>query len=631
MKKQPKKISNFSVNEDFSNTMSLAVEQSANIVFITDIDGKFEYVNKKFTEITAYSLNEVSGKTPRIFKTKDKNNKFYKNLWETIKSGKVWRGEFKNIDKLGNIFWDSTTITPLKSNNGEIIKFLAVKEIITKKKKITKSLIQSEKNLKNIFDFSNDTIIIHDFFGKMLAVNNSFCKRLGYTYDEAMELKLEDFDVEENPDRFKKIMREIREHGYSIFETIDISKNREFLFTEVISKVIDFNEKKAILSIGRDITERKKFEKKLERSERKYRVLTETLNDVVIRVSLTGELLYVSPQIKELSGYEPEEITGKPFANFLSRKSEITMAFKLLSEVSHKKNSGTFEFFIRDKKGKEIPVENSYAPVIENGKVLYVHLVMRNNTEKRRNKEALLKAKKDAEAGANMQAAFLANMSHEIRTPMNGILGFTQLLKQDNLKNEDKLEFIDIILESGKHLLSLIDDIINISKIDAGFIKPHETKCSINYCLRNIFKFFNNNISEKSGGKTKLIVNYALAAGEDYVYTDETKLRQILINLIGNAAKFTKKGTITLNSSKYNDDFLLFSVEDTGIGIPLKYQELIFERFRQIDESTTRKHGGTGLGLAISRAYVEMLGGKIWIESSLKKGSKFYFTIPYKT
>jgi len=229
-----------------------------------------------------------------------------------------------------------------------------------------------------------------------------------------------------------------------------------------------------------------------------------------------------------------------------------------------------------------------------------------------------------------MKAAFLANMSHEIRTPMNGILGFTDLLKNPDLPIKKRQNYIEIITKSGNHLLSLINDIIDISKIDAGHVSVFEEECKVNFCMLDLHNFFQGMTEEKSKGDVELKINYGIHVGEDKIITDKTKIRQILTNLIGNAIKFTNKGTITITSKIHKEESILFSVKDTGIGLTEKESEIIFDRFRQADDSTTKKFGGTGLGLAISKAYTEMLGGKMWVESKKGKGATFYFTVPYK-
>jgi len=180
------------------NLFNAAIENSQNIIFITDINGNIEYVNKKFTEITGYKFAEVIGKTPKILNSGKHNSVFFKEMWTEILSGRSWVGEVLNKDKNGYFFWDTTTISPIKSDDGEITNFLAIKRNITNEKNIEKKLFYNIETFRNVFDFINDTVTIHDFSGKMLAVNKAFCKRLGYTYEEAMQLKPKDFDANEN-------------------------------------------------------------------------------------------------------------------------------------------------------------------------------------------------------------------------------------------------------------------------------------------------------------------------------------------------------------------------------------------------------------------------------------------------
>ncbi|MCF6365933.1 MAG: ATP-binding protein [Bacteroidales bacterium] len=244
-------------------------------------------------------------------------------------------------------------------------------------------------------------------------------------------------------------------------------------------------------------------------------------------------------------------------------------------------------------------------------------------------KEELEKAKKKAEESDKLKSTFLANMSHEIRTPMNAILGFTEILTGTKL-DEKQAEYIKIIENSGKHLLELINDIIDISKLESNQLKIEESKCNLNHFIEEMVTFFELSLHKDHKTNLKITKSLGLEKGEDIILTDTTRLRQILINLTGNAIKFTMSGSINIAYTKQSDNELLFSIKDTGIGISQEQLPIIFERFRQADETTTKKFGGTGLGLAISKACTELLGGKIWAISEKDEGSTFYFTIPYK-
>jgi len=245
--------------------------------------------------------------------------------------------------------------------------------------------------------------------------------------------------------------------------------------------------------------------------------------------------------------------------------------------------------------------------------------------QRKRTEQDLIAAKEKAEESDRLKSTFLANMSHEIRTPMNGILGFSELLKVPHLTGEEQQEYFSMIEISGKRMLNIISDIVNISKIESGQMDSSISETNISQQIEFIYTFFNPE-AEKKG--ILLLIKNKLTSKESIIKTDREKIYAILTNLVGNAIKFTHDGFIEFGVKK-NGDYLEFFVKDTGGGIPKNQQEIIFERFRQGNDLINRPYGGTGLGLSISKAYVEMLGGKIWLESEFGKGSTFYFTIPY--
>jgi len=255
--------------------------------------------------------------------------------------------------------------------------------------------------------------------------------------------------------------------------------------------------------------------------------------------------------------------------------------------------------------------------------------ISRDITEMEETRQRLILAKEKAEESDRLKTAFLANMSHEIRTPMNAIIGFSDLLSEDDLSQEDKLDFISKIKSAGGSLMSLINDIIDIAKIEAGQLKVSESACDLNVMLHDLKGTFEE-LKNASGKKSiNLQLNVPESPVKSIVMTDPMRLQQILTNLLGNALKFTEFGSIEFGYS-CQDNMLTFYVKDSGIGILRSKQKLLFQRFSQLDPSTTRKYGGTGLGLAISKNLVDLLGGTIGMESNPGKGSNFFFTIPYK-
>lgn len=254
--------------------------------------------------------------------------------------------------------------------------------------------------------------------------------------------------------------------------------------------------------------------------------------------------------------------------------------------------------------------------VIENKKI---------NAELIKEKEQLVIAKEKAEESDRLKSAFLANMSHEIRTPMNGILGFSGILKEPNLSGEKQLKYINIIEKSGERLLNIINDIVSISKIESGQMLVNLKNSNINDQMDFIYDFFKPQIEGKG---IKFSCNKSLTNSNAIIHTDQEKVYAILTNLVKNAVKFTVKGSIDIGYFEKNS-FITFFIKDTGIGIPNNRKDFIFDRFIQADISDVMARQGAGLGLSISKAYVEMLGGEIWVETELGKGSMFCFTLPY--
>ncbi len=245
-------------------------------------------------------------------------------------------------------------------------------------------------------------------------------------------------------------------------------------------------------------------------------------------------------------------------------------------------------------------------------------------TERKRVEAELISAKEKAEESDQLKSAFLANMSHEIRTPLNSIIGFSELLIDPDFNADQQKQYAQVIIDSGNNLLSIIDDILDISKIEAGQVYITKAKFSVRNLISEISEML---ILRANRKEIELRFDPSNPKNEILIESDENRIRQILVNLVGNAIKFTNKGLVEIGIKKVGD-FMQFHVSDTGIGIPKEYHEQIFERFRQVDQAHTRKFGGNGLGLAISKRLIELLGGAIWLESEPGKGSTFYFLIP---
>jgi len=376
---------------------------------------------------------------------------------------------------------------------------------------------------------------------------------------------------------------------------------------------------------------------RLRQKEEQYRTLIEGMNEGLMLTDANDTILFVNQQTCDITGYDAEELIRKDCHKVLFDSNDK----KFDQELDYLKKQGakkSFEIEMIRKNNKKIWVHVSCSPVYndkneETGMIgVFQDISDRKKTENERNKltRELVLAKEKAEESDRLKSAFLANISHEIRTPMNGILGFAELLKTPDITLDIQNRYIHIIEESGKRMLNIINDIVDISKIEAGQMIIHLEETNVNQLMKDLLVFFTPEAHSKG---LKLSVSMNLPDEKSIIQTDHTKLAQILTNLIKNAIKFTKSGSIEFGYNSNGVDTLhatsmQFFVKDTGVGIPEDQIDMIFERFRQGSVSLTRAYEGAGLGLSISKAFVNMLDGKIWVESEPNNGSIFFFELP---
>ena len=337
-----------------------------------------------------------------------------------------------------------------------------------------------------------------------------------------------------------------------------------------------------------------------------------------------GLILDCNQGLSEMTGYSIEDLIGMNGLLLIAENSRGKVMQKILSGYEK-----PYEAIGRRKNGEEFPIRIEAKNIPYKGKLVRV-TEFRDITADKKNEKELKAALEKAQESDRLKSAFLANMSHEIRTPMNGILGFAELLKEPRLSDEQQNKYIDIIEKSGERMLNIINDIVDISRIEAGLMDLTLKESNINEQLDYIYTFFKPQVEAKG---MHLKPPGLLPAEEAIIVTDCEKLFAILTNLVKNAIKYSNEGTIEFGCNipvTHGRASLRFFIKDTGIGIPKNRQHAIFDRFVQADIEDADARQGAGLGLAISKAYVEMLGGKIWVESEEGKGSTFYFTIQNK-
>jgi signal transduction histidine kinase len=326
-----------------------------------------------------------------------------------------------------------------------------------------------------------------------------------------------------------------------------------------------------------------------------------------------------------MAGYRREELIGKSVTQFYY---DLNERVEFIEQVSKKGEVWDFEALLRTKSGQiKYTSFNAHLLFDSNGQNIGIEGTLRDIDERKQAEIQLQKAKEKAEESDRLKSAFLQNISHEIRTPMNAILGFTSLLGNTDTGSEMQASFVKAIQKSSKQLFSIINDIVDVSSIEANLINKNLTIFNLNSVLNNLYTEFKTRTSENN---ISFNLRSGLADDLSMIQTDKVRLIQVISNLLNNAFKFTRNGQIEFGYITKNSKIEFF-VSDTGIGIDPAFHLKVFNSFFQVENSLSRTFSGTGLGLSICKAYVELLGGKIWLVSEPKKGSVFFFDIPFDT
>jgi PAS domain S-box-containing protein len=353
--------------------------------------------------------------------------------------------------------------------------------------------------------------------------------------------------------------------------------------------------------------------------------------DAIIGLDSDLKIISFNPAAERITGYTATEAIGTPFQTLLVPKDKWS---EFDTEIARFRQTGnckftaqTFETTAVKKSGETFDVEISVIPYRGNDKSGSVVTIKDITTRKQYERE-LVEARHRAEESDKLKSAFLSNMSHEIRTPMNSIIGFSELLSKPGNFDKNKEKYLSFIINSGKSLLNLINDIIDISKIEAGQLKVKPRIVQLNPIMNEIY-ISQYQINDMKNKPFELKMQKAVETDDFNINTDPFRFKQILNNLIGNAMKFTTQGFIEFGYKFSGPDKLQFYVKDTGVGMPKDKLEVIFKRFGQIEQKDDKNQSGTGLGLTISKKLAELLGGEMWVESEEGVGSTFYFTLPY--
>lgn len=605
------------------------LEKSVNEIYVFDFNSwQFEYANQGALSNTGYSLDELKTMTPLelldCFSKED-----FEQLLAPLKTVTKQTVSFESSHrrKDGTTYPIEVQLQIQQEQNHRV--FLAIASDISEKRKYKQELAVFEQKYTELFNSITEAIFIHDIqTGKIIDVNNAVVTLYGYSsknevIEECNIGTLSDIDRGYTQEKAVELIRKAAAEGAQHVEWLAKKKNGEIFWMDIILKKVRLGYYDYVIATGRDITEEKQIRLALDESNERFRLAFQTSPDSV-NINRLEDGLYVeiNDGFSKITGYTREEVIGKTSLELNIWVNPEDRA-RLVKELQAKGYCENLEAQFRCKDGRIITGLMSARIILLKG-VPHILNITRDISSRIEMEQQLVEAKNKAEESDRLKTAFLHNISHEIRTPMNAIMGFADLLRNEDLAPERRTKYLDIIINSSKQLLSIVNDVLEISRLESRTVPLHIAPFNLNHLVEELHQLFLPRIR-----KLKFAFHCGLETDKAYVEGDREKINQILTNLLNNAIKFTQEGSIEFGY-KLENDTLIWFVKDTGIGIPQNEQEKVFERFYQANLSVAQLKGGSGLGLSIVKNLVELMGGKIWLESSPGQGSMFFFSLPYK-
>ncbi|MCS6273299.1 MAG: CHASE domain-containing protein [Opitutus sp.] len=614
--------------------LALVATRTTNAVVFTDAERRITWVNAGFTRITGYTLDEVLGKSPgQVLQSSATDPETILAMRAALNAGEGFKGEIINCGKAGQIYWLDLNIIPLRDDAGLLTGFMAIELDITARKhaevllkeQAERTELAMESGGLGLWDWNvvtGETLFDHRWaaiVGEELAdlrphVDEWLTRCHPVDLPIAQAALQRHFSGETAFYQCRHRVKHRRGHWLWIMDC-----------GRVVSRSADG---KPLRMVGthHDITSTQLAQLEIERHV--------TALDHTSRLAKVGAWEY-NPLLQTLTWSDQVRVIHEVDAYYEPTLATATAFY--LGEAA-----ATIKGLIKAALDHGTPFDIELPFCTAQGNHLWVRAVgeasrvgettvllrgaLQDITESHRQRELLAHAKDAAEAATRAKADFLANMSHEIRTPMNAVIGMTELLQGSPLDAE-QTELVGTIRTSGEALLSLINDILDFSKIESGYLELEHMPVNLRDCLETAVS-----ISGHSAAAKGIDLMLEIEPGTpEAMLGDSTRLRQVVTNLLSNAVKFTTQGEVLVSLSLQADQRLRFAVRDTGMGIPADKLDRLFKSFSQVDSSITRNFGGTGLGLAISQRLVEMMGGRIGVESTPGQGSTFSFEIPYES
>ena len=591
-----------------------------------DRDGKFLRINDTELGWLGYQREEIIGKKSFSDLITPEGQAIFRANFPGFLAHLFVEGlEFEMVRKDGTRLSVLLSASAILDEDGQYVMSRSVLLDITERNRIKEELKENEERFGNMFRGHGAVMLLVEPGSYSIVDANLAAERFyGYSRETLLSMKISDINTlpMETLAAELSAARPAQKDSFIFAHRL---ASGEIRAVEVHLTTIKLYNRSLLFSIIHDVTQRQATETALRNSEQRYKALFSGAGEGIFIMSTAGLLVELNESFASMHGYRVEEMSGMSIKNFDTPETSQKAPERMRRILAGEPLSFEVEHYHRDGHVIELEVTTSLISV---GDEFYVQCLHRNISQRKRSEEALLKAKSDAEAANRSKSQFLANMSHEIRTPMNGIMGMTQLLQQID-PTDEQMEYLQDIMASARSLLSLINDILDLSKIEAGKIDLESNEFSLRAVVSQVTR------SQIPLAHSKGLALHTVISDEvpDCFVGDQLRLKQILLNVLGNAVKFTAKGKIAVSVSVLEIHegcaLLKFMIGDTGIGISPEALGNIFMPFVQADASTTRTYGGTGLGLSICVKLSELLGGRMWAESTEGVGSEFHLQIPF--
>jgi PAS domain S-box-containing protein len=532
--------------------------------------------------------------------------------------------------KDGRYIWFESTGRYTDDDSGAVKEIIAISRDITERKEAEKRLQESEQRYKSLFEYSPASVYSFDLDGKYLSANANLETLTGFGRDELLHMTFMPFIDPEDMDKTMTHFELAKQGIPQNYEITIIHKDGHRIEISVTNVPIVVDKRVVgVYGIAVDITERKKYVAQIEKLSYEHSLILNSVSEGIFGLDNEGHAMFINPAGAELLSYGEGQFEGRNYHDMIQHTRADGSPYPFGESPIFKTirdgvpRSVKEEIFWRTD-GSSFLAEYQVTPIMDKGQIKGAVVVFNDIT----NEREILKAKESAERADSAKSEFLAIMSHELRTPMNGVIGMTELLLETPLTDEQK-DYAEIIRKSGDALVHILNDILDFSKIEAGKMDLNIEPIDLHLIMGSVIELFSGKAAEKKLELTSRI-DPSIPA---HVMGDGTRIRQVLVNLIGNAVKFTEAGhiRISIHNKPIRDSKFLaveFLVEDTGIGIPAGKLDQLFQSFSQLHAGINRKYGGTGLGLSICKRLVELMGGTISAESEEDSGSTFRFRLP---